>query len=353
LGLLYHIDGDDGNTSTPLTTTTYHYNAQGSTIALSNDSGVAIGRFHYDPYGLVVAKHGKTDTIFQFNGHYGIATDPTGLVHLNARFYNPFLKRFMNSDPAGFAGGMNWFAYSSGDPINQFDPLGLGPADSERYTWVDGIQDGIGTLGFIPGAGAIPDGVNGVIYLFRGKWGDALFSFGSAVPFAGDALAFGKYAGRINDVANVADEAGDVARAGKGGLSAPGARVTVGGQSATELGGRLNPQQMAALQAEHGTEFAQIYLTGAGRNGGGGSYYLLQGNAGTVNIPIGPNVRLINHTHPQVLNGNVVPLTASHADQAVMRALQRAGSPQRTSQVVPEVGPAFRFNATQTHGIGQ
>ena len=37
-----------------------------------------------------------------------------------------------NSDPAGFAGGMNWFAYSSGDPVNLFDPLGLGPADSER-----------------------------------------------------------------------------------------------------------------------------------------------------------------------------------------------------------------------------
>jgi RHS repeat-associated protein len=209
LGLLYHIDGED--TASPVATTTYHYNAQGSTIALSNDSGTAIGRFHYDPYGLVVAKHGKTDTIFQFNGHYGIATDPTGLVHLNARFYNPYLKRFMNSDPAGFAGGMNWFAYSSGDPINRFDPLGLGPADSERYTWIDGMQDGIGALGMFPGLGAIPDGANGVIYLFRGKWGDALFSFASVVPFAGDALAFGKYADRLNDAQRWASEAEDAA----------------------------------------------------------------------------------------------------------------------------------------------
>ena len=204
LGLLYHID--DEEIASPITTT-YHYNAQGSTIALSNDSGSAMGRFHYDPYGLVQRKEGNTDTIFQFNGHYGIATDPTGLVHLNARFYNPYLKRFMNSDPAGFAGGMNWFAYSAGDPINLMDPLGLGPADSERYTWVDGVQDGIGTLGFIPGAGAIPDGVNGVIYIFRGKWGDAGFSFAAMIPLAGDLVAAGKYADRLNDVRRIADGA--------------------------------------------------------------------------------------------------------------------------------------------------
>jgi|GEM_PF-2888861 len=208
LGLLYHIDGED--TASPVTTT-YHYDAQGSTLALSGDSGAAIGRFHYDPYGLVTGKQGITDTIFQFNGHYGIATDPTGLVHLNARFYNPYLKRFMNSDPAGFAGGMNWFAYSAGDPINLFDPLGLGPADSERYTWIDGMQDGVGALGFIPAVGAIPDGVNGVIYLFRGKWGDAGFSFAAMVPFVGDFAAGVRYADKLNDVRHIADSSYEIA----------------------------------------------------------------------------------------------------------------------------------------------
>lgn len=205
LGLLYHIDGDEGPSPTPVTTT-YHYNAQGSTVALSDDNGTSVGRFHYDPYGLVVAKQGETDTVFQFNGHYGIMTDPTGLVHLNARFYNPYLKRFMNSDPAGFAGGMNWFAYASGDPINLFDPLGLGPADSEPYTWVDGVQDGIGALGFIPGVGAIPDGVNGVIYLFRGKWGDAGFSLVAMIPLGGDLVAAGRYGKKLNDVRRIADD---------------------------------------------------------------------------------------------------------------------------------------------------
>lgn len=205
LGLLYHIDGED--TASPVATTTYHYNAQGSTIALSNDSGIAVGRFHYDPYGLMVAKQGFTDTVFQFNGHFGIITDPTGLVHLNARFYNPHLKRFMNSDPAGFAGGMNWFAYSSGDPINQFDPLGLGPADSERHSTIDKVQDMIGLLGLVPAFGTGPDLLNALVYLVRGKTKEFAFSLLAAAPLVGELSAGVRYGDKLNDVRRVADDA--------------------------------------------------------------------------------------------------------------------------------------------------
>jgi hypothetical protein len=54
-------------------------------------------------------------------------------------------------------------------------------------------------------------------------------------------------------------------------LTAPGAQVTIAGVQATEIAGRLTPAEMAALQAEHGTEFAQIYLTGSGHAGAAGS----------------------------------------------------------------------------------
>jgi hypothetical protein len=110
-----------------------------------------------------------------------------------------------------------------------------------------------------------------------------------------------------------------------------------------EISGRLSPAEMAAMQRQAGTEFSQVYVTGAGKNGGGGTYYLIQGTEGTVQVPIGSNIRWINHTHPEMLNGNVVPLTSSGADRNVLRLLQEAGSPQQTSQIVPEVGPAFNF----------
>lgn len=112
----------------------------------------------------------------------------------------------------------------------------------------------------------------------------------------------------------------------------------------TEVGPkRLSTSDMAALQTEHGTEFAQIYVTGPGRNGGGGKYYLIQGNAGSASIPLRGDVRLINHTHPEFYNGYRVPLEASIDDKVVLSKLQRRGSPQRQSQVVPEVGAPFTF----------
>jgi hypothetical protein len=127
------------------------------------------------------------------------------------------------------------------------------------------------------------------------------------------------------------------------GASAPGARVSIGGVAATELPGRLSPAQLAAMQRASSTEFAQVYVTGPGKNGGGGVYYLIQGTDRTVQVPIGPNVRWINHTHPEMLDGGIVPLRPSGPDRNVLRLLEDAGSPQRTSQIVPEVGEPFNF----------
>jgi hypothetical protein len=105
---------------------------------------------------------------------------------------------------------------------------------------------------------------------------------------------------------------------------------------------------MAGLQASEGVEFAQVYIAGTGRNGGGGQTLLIRGTAGGVNLPSGPNVFIINHTHPTTLNGVQVPLRASTVDRQSLQALQGLGSPQRTSAVVTESGETFRFSATRT-----
>jgi uncharacterized protein RhaS with RHS repeats len=52
-------------------------------------------------------------------------TDANGLYNMEARFYNPYLKRFVNADPTGLSGGMNFYAFANGNPISLADPFGL------------------------------------------------------------------------------------------------------------------------------------------------------------------------------------------------------------------------------------
>ena len=90
---------------------------------------VPLGRTdpQYTPYGTISHRTGTTDTPFLYAGQFGIQQDPNGLLHMRARYYSPELKRFINADPAGFAGGMNWYAYANNSPLMYVDPDGETP----------------------------------------------------------------------------------------------------------------------------------------------------------------------------------------------------------------------------------
>jgi RHS repeat-associated protein len=86
--------------------------------------------FTWSPYGNSPARAGQSALLPGFNGE---RADPlTGVTHLGNgyRAYNPTLMRFTCPDshsPFG-NGGVNPYAYCSGDPINRTDPSGHGPA---------------------------------------------------------------------------------------------------------------------------------------------------------------------------------------------------------------------------------
>ncbi len=132
-GLLYEAD-DAGNTRT------YHYDYRGSTVALTDGSGTVTDRIEYSPYAATTYRTGTTDTPFLYNGRYGVQTDPNGLLYMRARYYNPRLCRFLNADPSGFSGGLNFYAYVDGNPISYLDPSGL-------VRWGDAAVAGLGVLG--------------------------------------------------------------------------------------------------------------------------------------------------------------------------------------------------------------
>ena len=129
-GLLYEETTLANNTVLP--PVYYHFDWRGDTVALSDLNGNVTVRMNYSAYGerTVELVNGTVPTVstpFCFNGKWGVMTEPTGLLCMQARFYSPVLRRFLNEDPSGFAGGINLYAYTGGDPVNLMDPFGLGP----------------------------------------------------------------------------------------------------------------------------------------------------------------------------------------------------------------------------------
>ena len=47
----------------------------------------------------------------------------TGLYYYRARYYNPYIGRFLQTDPA--YQGMNWYAYCGNNSMNRVDPSGM------------------------------------------------------------------------------------------------------------------------------------------------------------------------------------------------------------------------------------
>ena len=121
---------------------TYHPDHLGSTMLLTDSAGAPVDYFEYDSYGTPTYRTGVTDTPFRWHGALGCMTDASGLVYMRARYYNPRLMRFLNQDPIGFEGGMNWYAFVGNNPVERVDPNGL------YFNGYSGMQEYISQPGF-------------------------------------------------------------------------------------------------------------------------------------------------------------------------------------------------------------
>jgi RHS repeat-associated protein len=95
--------------------------ALGSVRGLVNPTGSLTATTSYDAWGNPQTPGGLTSyTPFGFAGGY---TDPTGLLYLIHRYYDPVTGQFISVDP-DIADTSEPYAYANDDPVSKADPLG-------------------------------------------------------------------------------------------------------------------------------------------------------------------------------------------------------------------------------------
>jgi RHS repeat-associated protein len=98
---------------------------RGSIVALSDASGGVV-RIAYDEYGMPQGPAGPNTLAGRFGYTGQLWLPEIGLYYFKARVYSPTLGRFLQTDPIGFEGGMNIYAYVGNDPVDLVDPMGRG-----------------------------------------------------------------------------------------------------------------------------------------------------------------------------------------------------------------------------------
>lgn len=133
---------------------TYYYtDSQGSVLATADESGRVLTVSDRKPYGdraMGLPEEGP--------GYAGHVDDPdTGLVYMQARYYDPSVGRFLSVDPDaagdGDVHGISRFAYGNDNPVAYRDPDGRQSVPLDAYTsrWPGSEQEKL--YNFISGMG--------------------------------------------------------------------------------------------------------------------------------------------------------------------------------------------------------
>ena len=101
----------------------YVFDGLGSVVGEVDYNGNLTGTKHFDVYGATRATTGTATTRQGFVGSLGHQTDTvTGLVYMQARYYDPMIGRFASEDP--HHDRTNWYIYCDSNPTNGVDPTG-------------------------------------------------------------------------------------------------------------------------------------------------------------------------------------------------------------------------------------
>jgi RHS repeat-associated protein len=126
-------EGDDG---TPAELIRYQYSNHLGTAMLELDDAAAIISYEeYYPFGSTsfqAVESGREVPAKRYRYTGKERDEETGFYYHGARYYAPWLARWMAPDPIGIKDGSNRYAYTSNRPIRMLDPNGMQGQDHEE-----------------------------------------------------------------------------------------------------------------------------------------------------------------------------------------------------------------------------
>jgi RHS repeat-associated protein len=92
---------------------------------VSDPTGSLVNRYSYSPFGIELLRLSSSASPFAYVGAYGVMTEPSGLLYMRARYYDPDTGRFLSEDPLGAGGWCQFCMCMLGiNPVMFVDPEG-------------------------------------------------------------------------------------------------------------------------------------------------------------------------------------------------------------------------------------
>jgi len=104
----------------------------GSCVMELDENATVTSEEGYYPFGETAWMAPKSETAYRFIRYSGKEMDATGLYYYGARYYAPWLQRWVSADPAGDVDGLNLYAFVANNPITFSDQDGQALEDAIR-----------------------------------------------------------------------------------------------------------------------------------------------------------------------------------------------------------------------------
>ncbi|ODS24627.1 hypothetical protein AB835_02545 [Candidatus Endobugula sertula] len=119
----------------------------GSSHLELDDSGNILTKEEYYAYGGTAVRTAKSTREVKYKTirYSGKERDSSGLYYYGYRYYQPWLGRWLNTDPAGTVDGLNVYRMVRNNPVRFFDKKGLNPdsdTEDDELTVMEAFEGG-------------------------------------------------------------------------------------------------------------------------------------------------------------------------------------------------------------------